>query len=108
MKAIAKTLLTGASLILTSSAAVAIQYDLVNNSSQTVPGAIYPGGSPANAIFDKGSLQTSGTGAIDPFLRIHDESNFERGFNTSAGGGGNPDGLNAINGTWTHDLLLSS
>jgi len=93
---------TVAIAIVCNPSAFAIQYDLVNNNTQTVPGT---GGS---AIFDKAFLQTSGTGAIDPFLRVHDNDNFEQGFNTSNPGGGNPDGFNAINGVWTHDLLLSS
>jgi hypothetical protein len=108
MKTIAKTFLTGVSLIFTSSGAFAIQYDLVGNGSQTVPGAKYPGGTTANAVFVKGSVQTSGTGAIDPFLRVHDNDNFEQGFNTSNPGGGNPDGMNAINSVHTHDLELAT
>jgi hypothetical protein len=93
-----------AALLVSSSVAHALQYDLVTNSSQTVAGSI-----PANAIFDKGSLQTSGTGAIDPFLRLHHDgnSNSEKGFNTSSPFNP-PDGMNAINGVFTHDLLLST
>ena len=91
-----------AALLLCSQSAPGVEYNLVTNSTQTVPGL---GG--ANAIFDKSSLQPTGSGVFDPFLRVRDNDNFEQGFNTSAPGNP-PDGFNAINGVWTHDLLLSS
>src|SRR6187549_525351 len=89
---------------LCANATFAIQYDLVSNSSQIIMGSI-----PSGVIFDKGSLQTSGTGAIDPFLRLHHggTANFEKGFNTSSPDNP-PDGFSAINGSFTHDLLLST
>src|SRR5262245_9483529 len=89
---------------LCANAAFAIQYDLVTNSTQIIMGSI-----PSGVIFDKGSLQTSGTGAVDPFLRLHHggNNNSEKGFNTSSLENP-PDGFSAINGSFTHDLLLST
>ena len=47
--------------------------------------------------------QSTGTGVIDPFLRIHDNGNNEEGYNTSLGGP-----MDDLVGIWTHALQLST
>lgn len=81
----------------------ALQYDLVNNNSQTVPGLV------GSALFESSGQQPTGSGVFNPFLRLHHHGNdpFEQAFNTSAPGNP-PDGFNAINGVHTHDLLFST
>jgi hypothetical protein len=54
------------------------------------------------AQFVQTSVQPTGTGVIEPFLRIQ-ANGTEQGYNTSAN---NPP-FDAKAGTWTHDLLLS-
>lgn len=78
----------------------ATQYDLVNNSSQTVGGI-----NGNDAIFEKAFNRPTGTGVFDPFLRVQ-ENNEEKGFNTS--NIDNPPNWDAKNGIWTHDLLFGS
>ncbi len=90
-------------LVLSASSAFGIQYDLVNNNSQTVAGS-----SPAGAIFEKSTFQSTGTGVLDPFLRVQNQGNntFEKGFNTSTSD--NPPNWDAKNGSFTHNLLFNT
>src|SRR5262249_9048332 len=60
-------------------------------------------GSIGDAFFQQTGPQPTGTGVIDPFLRLQANGN-EAGYNTSASGAV----FNDKTGTWTHDLLLSS
>jgi len=74
------------------SSAYAAVVDLVNGDSGTINGA----------IFEWTPEQPTGTGVIQPFVRIQ-ATGTESGFNTSAV----PVPLDGKPGTWTHDLLLS-
>lgn len=74
------------------SSAYAAVVDLVNGDSGTINGA----------IFEWTPEQPTGTGVIEPFVRIQ-ANGTESGFNTSAV----PVPLDGKAGTWTHDLLLS-
>jgi hypothetical protein len=61
-----------------------------------------PAGTDINgAIFQVGDFQSTGTGFIQPFVRIQDNDS-ELGYNTS---GGTP--LDTKAGIWTHDLKFS-
>lgn len=75
-----------------ASSAFATTVDLVNGDSGTINGA----------IFEWMDQQSTGTGVIDPFVRIQ-ATGTEHGYNTSY----NPPPLDAKPGLWTHDLLLT-
>lgn len=57
-----------------------------------------------NAFFQQVAPQSTGTGVIDPFVRVQ-SNGCEQGFNTSGDLSSQPD---VKAGTWTHDLALSS
>lgn len=68
-------------------------YDLTSGGSATINGA----------VFSTDTFQSSGTGIMDPFLRIQQSGNntYEAGYNTSLGTPLNDDN------SWNYDLMLS-
>jgi hypothetical protein len=78
-----------------ASVSQAVIVDLVNNDSGTVTNSY------GTAIFQFTQPQPTGTGVIQPFLRIQ-ATGVEQGYNTS---GGTPFDDKA--GPWTHDLKFS-
>lgn len=74
------------------SSAYATTVDLVNSDSGTINGA----------LFEWTAAQPTGTGVIQPFVRIQ-ANGTEEGYNTSF----TPTPLDAKSGKWTHNLLLS-
>src|SRR6266850_931079 len=56
-----------------------------------------------SALFKQINPHSTGTGVLDPFLRVQANS-LEEGYNTSA----TPPPMDDKSGSWTHDLLLSS
>ena len=81
-----------ATLAVASIQAKAVELDLrTAGASGTINGA----------FFDQINPQSTGTGVLDPFLRIQ-ANDQEQGYNSNAAP------LDDKSGTWTHDLLLSS
>lgn len=75
----------------------------------TTAGATYTGAD--GVIWNQLITQPTGTGYIDPFLRVQ-ATNVEEGFNTDFGSPFDPVGahkppLDDVSGIWTHDLKLS-
>lgn len=80
--------------------AALLAVDLTTNNS----GTISDGANTATFVFDK--QQPSGTGVLDPFLRVQ-ENGTEQGYNsTQANQGAYP--FEEKFGAWTHDVLFSS
>jgi len=80
-----------------AASASAATVDLVNGNTGTSNGVIY------NWV----DQQTTGTGVIEPFLRVQNNG-VEQGYNESCcSTGGNPAPWDTKTGSWTHDLLLS-
>src|SRR5262245_31803174 len=85
-------------LAIGSSSAYAGTIDLTTaGASATVNAAL--GGT---AIVQQISPQSTGTGVIDSFLRVHSNADFEQGYNT-----GPNNQLDNVNGNFTRPLLLS-
>jgi hypothetical protein len=80
-----------------ASASAATTVNLVTADTGTSNGAIY------NWV----DQQTTGTGVIEPFLRVQNNGT-EQGYNESCcSTGNNPAPWDTKTGSWTHDLLLS-
>jgi hypothetical protein len=88
------TLITAAILAI-ASAAQAVVVDLINNDSGSITNQY------GTSIFQFTRPQPTGTGIIQPFLRVQN-SPTEQGYNTS---GGTPFDTKA--GPWTHDIQFS-
>jgi hypothetical protein len=87
--------LIAAGLFAVASIAQATVVDLINNDQGTVTNQY------GTAIFQFTQPQPTGTGYIDPFLRVQ-ASPTEQGYNTS---GGTP--FDDKGGPWTHDIQFS-
>jgi len=87
--------LVAAGMFAVASLAQATVVDLVNNDEGTVTNQY------GTAIFQFTQPQPTGTGYIDPFLRVQ-ASPTEQGYNTS---GGTP--FDDKGGPWTHDIQFS-
>jgi hypothetical protein len=87
--------LVAASMLTIASVSQAVIVDLINNDSGTITNSY------GTAIFQFTQPQPTGTGVIQPFLRIQ-ATGVEQGYNTS---GGTPFDDKA--GPWTHDLKFS-
>lgn len=87
--------LIAAGMLAVASTSQAIVVDLIHNNSGTIHNSY------GTAIFEFTATQPTGTGVIDPFLRIQGSPS-EQGYNTS---GGTPFDDKA--GPWTHDLKFS-
>jgi hypothetical protein len=87
--------LIAAGMLAIASTSQAIVVDLINNDSGTITNSY------GTAIFEFTTPQPTGTGVIQPFLRIQANPT-EQGYNTS---GGTPFDDKA--GPWTHDLRFS-
>jgi hypothetical protein len=87
--------LIAAGMLAITSAAQATVVDLINNDSGTITNSY------GTAIFQFTNQQPTGTGVIDPFLRIQNNGT-EQGYNTS---GGTPFDDKA--GIWTHNIQFS-
>ena len=61
-------------------------------------------GTSNDVIYNWVDQQTTGTGVIDPFLRLQ-ATGTEQGYNSDLIGGSGP--MDAKQGSWTHDLQLS-
>ncbi len=88
-------LLVTAGALLFTTGAHATVVDLINNNSGTITNSY------GTAIFEFTQPQPTGTGYIQPFLRVQNDPN-EQGYNTS---GGTPFDDKA--GPWTHDLTFA-
>src|SRR5437660_485358 len=88
-------LLVAAGALLFATGARATVVDLINGDSGTITNAY------GTAIFDFTQPQPTGTGIIQPFLRVQNDPS-EQGYNTS---GGTPFDDKA--GPWTHDLTFA-
>jgi hypothetical protein len=86
--------LTGALTLIVTSTASAVSVDLTTAGSQ---------GTANGALFVQIDPQTTGTGVIEPFLRIQN-NNTEEGYNSSS----NSLFADTKAGTWTHDILLGA
>ena len=75
-------------------------FNLVTNSTVTVPNSVDAGAT--SGIFDQSGFRSGGTGVIQPFLRIQANGS-ETGYNTS----GSPVPFDDKAGPFTRDLLLS-
>jgi len=87
--------LVPASLIVFAGFAGAAQLDLTTAGSS---------GTLNTAFFQQVPDQSTGTGVIDPFVRVQ-ANNVEEGYNTDAG---NPLAFDAKSGIWTHSLLVGN
>ena len=87
--------LIAAGMLAISSVAQATVVDLINNDSGTITNQY------GTAIFQFTQPQPTGTGVIDPFLRIQ-ANGTEQGYNTS---GGTP--FDDKSGPWTHNIQFS-
>jgi hypothetical protein len=87
--------LVAAGMFALASLAQATVVDLINNDQGTVTNQY------GTAIFQFTQPQPTGTGVIDPFLRVQ-ASPSEQGYNTS---GGTP--FDDKGGPWTHDIQFS-
>jgi hypothetical protein len=87
--------LIAAGMLAIASTSQAIVVDLTHNNSGTITNGY------GTAIFEFTNPQPTGTGVIQPFLRIQN-TGMEQGYNTS---GGTPFDDKA--GPWTHDLRFS-
>jgi hypothetical protein len=87
--------LIAAGMLAIASTSQAIVVDLIHNDSGTITNSY------GTAIFQFTTPQPTGTGVIQPFLRVQANPN-EQGYNTS---GGTPFDTKA--GPWTHDLRFS-
>jgi len=87
--------LIAAGMLTIASLAQATVVDLVNNDQGTITNQY------GTAIFQFTQPQPTGTGYIDPFLRVQ-ASPTEQGYNTS---GGTP--FDDKGGPWTHDITFS-
>ena len=87
--------LVAVGMLAIASASQAVIVDLINNNSGTITNSY------GTAIFQFTTPQPTGTGVIQPFLRIQ-ATGVEQGYNTS---GGTPFDDKA--GPWTHDLRFS-
>jgi len=96
MPAYAFTLILG----MAASTVQATVVDLTTNNS----GTISDGTNTVTFVFDK--LQPSGTGVLDPFLRIQNDGT-EQGYNTTQFNAGDYP-FDEKHGVWTHDVLFSS
>src|SRR5437870_8182599 len=88
-------LLIAAGALLFATGARATVVDLINGESGTITNSY------GTAIFDFTQPQPTGTGIIQPFLRVQNDPS-EQGYNTS---GGTPFDDKA--GPWTHDLTFA-
>jgi hypothetical protein len=86
--------ITSISVLLAGASAQAITLDLTTAGSS---------GSANGGFFQQVADQSTGTGVIDPFLRIQNGTS-EAGFNTSL----NDPMPDVKTGIWTHDILLSA
>ena len=84
-----------AALALGAASAQATTVDLVTGDTGTANGSLY-------YWVDASS---TGTGVIEPFLRVQNSSGTEQGYNTDLADASGP--WETKSGTWTHDLLLS-
>jgi hypothetical protein len=82
----------GVALLLPLTAS-AVDYDLTAGGSQTINGG----------IFQTTTIQTTGTGVIEPFLRLQNKDN-EAGLNSDEGNG--EVFADTKVGAWTHDVQL--
>jgi hypothetical protein len=87
--------LVAAGMFAIASLAQAAVVDLINNDQGTITNEY------GTAIFQFTQPQPTGTGYIDPFLRVQ-ANGAEQGYNTS---GGTP--LDDKGGPWTHDIQFS-
>jgi hypothetical protein len=91
------TLLIAAGSLLLATGARATVVDLINGDSGTITNSY------GTAIFEFTQPQPTGTGIIQPFLRVYSGNGLEEeGYNTS---GGTP--FNDLAGPWTHDLTFA-
>src|SRR5207253_7552370 len=88
-------LLIAAAALIPATGARATVVDLINGDSGTITNSY------GTAIFDFTQPQPTGTGIIQPFLRVQNDPS-EQGYNTS---GGTPFDDKA--GPWTHDLTFA-
>src|SRR3989440_12581297 len=88
-------LLIAAGSLLLATSAHATVVDLINGDSGTITNSY------GTAIFEFTQPQPTGTGYIQPFLRVQNDPS-EQGYNTS---GGTPFDDKA--GPWTHDLTFA-
>ena len=84
--------LLAAGMLTIASVAQALVVDLIHNDSGTITNQY------GSAAFEFTQQQPTGTGVIDPFLRVQNSPS-EQGYNTS---GGTPFDDKA--GPWTHDI----
>src|SRR6266850_2739552 len=89
-------LLITAGALLFATGAHATVVDLINGNSGTITNGY------GTAIFQFTAPQPTGTGIIQPFLRLHADGT-EQGYNTS----GNPVPFDDKNGPWTHNLTFA-
>jgi hypothetical protein len=89
------TLLIAAASLLLATGAQATVVDLINGDSGTITNSY------GTAIFEFTQPQPTGTGVIQPFLRVQNDPS-EQGYNTS---GGTPFDDKA--GPWTHNLTFA-
>jgi len=89
------TLLIAAASLLLATGARATVVDLINGDTGTITNSY------GTAQFDFTQSQPTGTGVIQPFLRVQNDPN-QQGYNTS---GGTPFDDKA--GPWTHDLTFA-
>jgi len=89
------TLLIAASSLLIANRTNATVVDLINGDSGTISNQY------GSAVFEFTQPQSTGTGLIQPFLRVQNDPS-EQGYNTS---GGTP--FNDMAGPWTHDLTFA-
>ncbi len=88
------TLLIAVGSLLLAAGARATVVDLINGDTGTINGA----------IFDWTPAQPTGTGIIQPFLRVYSGTGLEeQGYNTS----GTPLPFDDLAGPWTHDLTFA-
>lgn len=112
IQGIKRTVLSSAAIALclglvvptTATAAAILAVDLSDSATPINSGTISDGTNTVTFIFDK--QQPSGTGVLDPFVRIQ-ENGTEQGYNTTlANQGAYP--FQEKSGVWTHDLAFSS
>ena len=94
-RSLVAALLIAVAALFTATGARATVVDLINGDSGTITNAY------GSAVFEFTQPQPTGTGVIQPFLRVQNDPT-EQGYNTS---GGTP--FNDMAGPWTHDLTFA-